>query len=90
MLRAHTHNVPTLTRTMQTVRPEFCIQLRQPLCLALLRNCTSSHAEIYTLTVRLLGIVLGKPRLRAALKAELGALYPLLVLRPIEAERCAA
>ena len=35
------------------VRPEFAEQLRQPLCLALLRNCTSSYDDAYALATRL-------------------------------------
>lgn len=31
------------------IRAEFAEQLRQPLCLALLRNCTSPYDEAYTL-----------------------------------------
>lgn len=37
--------------------------------------------------MRIFGTVLAVPRLRAGMKAELGALYPLLLLRPIESER---
>ena len=35
------------------VRPEFSEQLRQPLCLALLKNCTSPYDEVYALATRL-------------------------------------
>lgn len=38
-----------------------------------------------TAAVRLFEAVLSAQKLRAGLKAELGALYPLLVLKPIEA-----
>lgn len=66
---------------------QFCEQLRQPLCLALLRNCLSDFAEAYSAAGRLFAAVLLQPRLRAAAKAEMGAFYPLLLLRPLEAER---
>ena len=66
---------------------QFCEQLRQPLCLALLRNCTSPYDEAYSAAARLFGAILLQPRLRSGLKAELGAFYPLLLLRPLEAER---
>ena len=35
------------------IRPEFSEQMRQPLCLALLRNCLSPYDEAYTLATRL-------------------------------------
>lgn len=35
------------------IRPQFSEQLRQPLCLALLRNCLSPYDEAYTLATRL-------------------------------------
>lgn len=69
------------------IRPEFAEQLRQPLCLALLRNCTSPYDEAYSLAARLFGGLLLQPRLRTGLKAELGAFYPLLLLRPMENDR---
>jgi brefeldin A-inhibited guanine nucleotide-exchange protein len=62
----------------------FCRQLRQPLCLALLRNCATSDPVAYALALRLLVALLCLPRLRAGLRAELGAFYPLLVLRCLE------
>jgi brefeldin A-inhibited guanine nucleotide-exchange protein len=62
----------------------FCKQLRQPLCLALLRNCATSDPVAYALALRLLVALLCLPRLRAGLRAELGAFYPLLVLRCLE------
>jgi brefeldin A-inhibited guanine nucleotide-exchange protein len=62
----------------------FCRHLRQPLCLALLRNCAASDPAAYALAVRLLGSILSLPRLRLGLRAELGAFYPLLLLRPLE------
>jgi brefeldin A-inhibited guanine nucleotide-exchange protein len=62
----------------------FCRQLRQPLCLALLRNCATSDPVAYALALRLLVALLCLPRLRSGLRAELGAFYPLLVLRCLE------
>eukprot|EP00775_Hariotina_reticulata_P004220 gene4220-4469_t len=62
----------------------FCKQLRQPLCLALLRNCAASDPGAYALALRLLTSILCLPRLRFGLRAELGAFYPLLVLRVLE------
>ena len=35
------------------IRAEFSEQLRQPLCLALLRNCTSPYDEAYAQATRL-------------------------------------
>lgn len=66
------------------VREPFCRQLRQPLCLALLRNCASPDPTAFQLAVRLLTAILALPRVRLGLRAELGAFYPLLVLRPLE------
>jgi brefeldin A-inhibited guanine nucleotide-exchange protein len=64
----------------------FCRHLRQPVCMALLRNCASNDPAAYVLAVRLLAAILSLPRLRLGLRAELGAFYPLLVLRPLEQE----
>ncbi|KAL6766957.1 hypothetical protein ACKKBG_A38045 [Auxenochlorella protothecoides x Auxenochlorella symbiontica] len=69
------------------VRPEFAGELRAPLCLVLLRNCMSPFDEAVRAAVRLLCALAAAPRLRAGLRAELGALYPLLLLRPLEAAR---
>eukprot|EP00879_Flechtneria_rotunda_P005150 GHRR01005432.1.p1 GENE.GHRR01005432.1~~GHRR01005432.1.p1 ORF type:complete len:1373 (+),score=543.66 GHRR01005432.1:373-4491(+) len=62
----------------------FCRQLRQPLCLALLRNCAASDPGAYALALRLLVAIISLSRLRMGLRAELGAFYPLLVLRCLE------
>ncbi|KAF8064597.1 BIG3 [Scenedesmus sp. PABB004] len=62
----------------------FCRQLRQPLCLALLRNCGASDPVAFSLALRLLMAILCLPRLRLGLRAELGAFYPLLLLRCLE------
>ncbi len=66
---------------------QFCEQLRQPLCLALLRNCMSPYDEAFTAATRLFTAVLLQPKLRGGLKEELGAFFPLLLLRPLEADR---
>ena len=68
------------------VSEAFCRHLRQPLCLALLRNCAAADPQAYALAVRLLSAILALPRLRLGLRAELGAFLPLLVLRPLEQE----
>lgn len=68
------------------VREPFCRQLRQPLCMALLRNCANNDPAAFDLAVRLLSSILSLPRLRLGLRAELGAFYPLLILRPLEQE----
>lgn len=69
------------------VPENFCKQLRQPLCLALLRNCAASDPVAYALALRLLMAILSLPRLRMGLRAELGAFYPLLVLRCLEQQQ---
>jgi hypothetical protein len=66
------------------VREPFCKQLRQPLCLALLRNCANNDPAAFALAVRLLAAILSLPRLRLGLRAELGAFYPLIILRLLE------
>ena len=69
------------------VRPEFTSQLRQPLCLALLRNCTGPTQEAIHGCTRILTTIIASKRLREGFKSEIGALYPLILLRPLEAER---
>lgn len=66
---------------------QFCEQLRQPLCLALLRNCMSPYDEAFAAATKLFTAVLVQPQLRGGLKAELGAFFPLLLLRPLEADK---
>ena len=61
-------------------------EMAQPLCLAILRNAASPVARASNLAAELLKIVLLHPKIRASLKPELGAFYPLLVLRPMEAD----
>ena len=54
MLPCHARQI--LENPMQqwsNVRAEFSSQLRQPLCLALLKNCTSPYDEVYALATRL-------------------------------------
>lgn len=43
---------------------QFCEQLRQPLCLAMLRNCTSAFDEAYSAAARLFMTILLQPKLR--------------------------
>ncbi|KAK9804748.1 hypothetical protein WJX72_003264 [[Myrmecia] bisecta] len=74
-------------QTWVNVRSEFCEQLRQPLCLALLRNCMSPFDEAFAAATRLFNATLLQAKLRNGLKAELGAFYPLLLLRPLETDR---
>lgn len=66
---------------------QFFEQLRQPLCLALLRNCMSPYDEAFAAATKLFTAVLVQPKLRGGLRAELGAFFPLLLLRPLEADR---
>ena len=66
---------------------QFCEQLCQALCSAMLRNAVSVYDEAHAAAVRLLACMLGQPPLRASLKAEMGAFVPLLLLRPLEQER---
>ncbi|KXZ56613.1 hypothetical protein GPECTOR_1g552 [Gonium pectorale] len=68
------------------VRDELVRHLHQPLCLALLRNASPAEPAAFGLAVKLLSAVLLQPKLRKGLKAELGAFYPLLLLRPLEVE----
>lgn len=69
------------------IRREFSQQLRQPLCLALLRNCMSPYDAAVDAAVTILTAILASQRLREFMKSEIGALYPLLLLRPLEADR---
>jgi hypothetical protein len=69
------------------LRPEFAAQLRQPLCLVMLRNAAAPAEPAAAAAVRILTAVLASRRLRSGLKAEVGALFPLLLLRPLETER---
>jgi len=69
------------------VRPLFVEQLRQPLSSALLRNCSSPYDVAVAASVTIFSAILAAQRLREGLKAEVGALYPILLLRPLELER---
>lgn len=40
----------------------FCRQLRQPLCMALLRNCATPDTAAYSLALKLLMAILNLPR----------------------------
>lgn len=99
MSEAHIHTgkllaldilVKVLTNPMHDwlhMRPVFTTQLRQPLCLALLRNCSSQQDAAMEASAKILSALLSAKSLREGLKAEIGALYPLLFLRPLEADR---
>jgi hypothetical protein len=49
--------------------------------------CHQLRCPWYMQAARLFGGLLLQPRLRTGLKAELGAFYPLLLLRPMENDR---
>lgn len=66
------------------MRSELAVQLRQPLCLTILRNCKSPYPEAVAASVKVLCCVMSASSLRTNLQAELGALYPLVFLRPLE------
>lgn len=66
------------------VRETFCRHLRQPLCLALIKNCAATDPVAQQLTIKLLAAIMCLPRLRHGLRAELGALYPMLFLKHLE------
>lgn len=79
--------VKVLTNPMhdwENVRSELAVHLRQPLCLTILRNCKSPYPEAVAASVKVLCCVMSAPSLRMNLQAELGALYPLVLLRPLE------
>ena len=67
---------------------QFCEALCQTLCQAVLKNAVSAHQVAYAAAVQLLAAVLLQARLRSTLRAELGAFIPLLLLRPLETDRC--
>ena len=69
------------------VRPAFADALRRPLSLVLLRAAAAPPGAAPAATgASLLAAALRLRPVRAALKAEVGAFYPLLILRPAEAE----
>jgi hypothetical protein len=79
--------VKVLTNPMHEwdyIRTELAIQLRQPLCLAILRNCKSPYESAIAGSVNILCAILNASPLRSTLRAEIGALYPLIILRPLE------
>uniref|UniRef100_A0A061RZZ7 Brefeldin a-inhibited guanine nucleotide-exchange protein 2 n=1 Tax=Tetraselmis sp. GSL018 TaxID=582737 RepID=A0A061RZZ7_9CHLO len=67
------------------VRPSFIAQLKRPICVMMLRNCMSHDVECIRYITRLFSALLLQPQLRAVMKAELGAFYELLILRPMQA-----
>eukprot|EP00889_Picochlorum_renovo_P005376 jgi/Picre1/32406/NNA_007752.t1 len=79
--------VKVLTNPMHEwdyIRIELAIQLRQPLCLAILRNCKSPYESAIAGSVNILCAILNASPLRSTLRAEISALYPLIILRPLE------
>ena len=66
---------------------QFCEQLRQYLWPALLRNSLSPYREAFQAVTRLLTSILTQPKLRAGLKVEINAFFPLMLLRPLEADK---
>ncbi|KAJ9527457.1 hypothetical protein QJQ45_025726 [Haematococcus lacustris] len=68
----------------ENVRDALTHHLRHPLCITLLRNCASTDTAAFQLAIKLLLAVMLQPKLRRGLKPELGAFYPLFVLRPLE------
>ena len=50
------------------VRDEFARQLRQPLCITLLRNCQATDSAAFQLAIKLLVAVMSKAKLRKVLK----------------------
>ena len=79
--------VKVLTNPMHdwdNMRSELAVHLRQPLCLTILRNCKSPYPEAVAASVQVLCCVMSASSLRMNLQAELGALYPLVLLRPLE------
>ena len=75
--------VMVLTNPMhdwEHIRPDLAAHLRQPFCLTILRNCKSPYESAVTASVKLLCAILHSPSLRLNLRAEIGALYPLVLL----------
>ncbi len=56
----------------ENVREEFVRHLHQPVCLALLRNCSPSDPAAFALAVKLLTSILMQPKLRRGLKVRAG------------------
>lgn len=57
-----------LSRSWENVREEFARHMHQPLCLALLRNCSPAEPAAFNWALRLLTAVLLQPKLRKGLK----------------------
>ncbi len=53
---------PRSVASKAVLHVQFCEQLRQPLCLALLRNCTSVFDEAYSAATRLFTAILLQPQ----------------------------
>lgn len=81
--------VSVLTNPMHDwshTRVVFATELRQPLCMAIIKNCAlagQNEAGIAAAN-KIFSLMISTPILRQGLKAEIGALFPLLVLRPLE------
>lgn len=58
--------------------------LRQPLCMATLRLAALSATDVFPAAPRLFVALLVRTPLRLSLKAEMGAFFPLLLLKPLE------
>jgi len=70
-----------------SARRPLCEALRRPLTVALLKCAAAPPGDpsgAACLGPALLASAAGRPRVRAVLKAELGAFIPLLLLRPVE------
>lgn len=66
----------------------FVGAIRQYLCLSLLKNCSSSVLSVFQLTCSIfLSVVV---RFRARLKAEVGEIFPIIMLRVLEGQTGAA
>jgi len=73
------------THDWSHIRQEFALQLRQPLCLAVLKNCALTGSDVGVAAAgKIFSAMVLTPALRQGLKAEVGALYPLLLLKPLE------
>ena len=74
----------TLPFTWESASRNFINALQRPLSICLLRNCLSQQGQVSELVADLFGILLRRPCLRAEMRTELGAFYPLIILKPLE------
>eukprot|EP00963_Diacronema_lutheri_P008300 scaffold741_cov336-Pavlova_lutheri.AAC.11 len=70
--------------TWENASRSFINALQRPLSICLLRNCLSQQGPVSELVADLFGILLRRPCLRAEMRTELGAFYPLIILKPLE------